>query len=148
MLRIYCDGSVLSALFDDRAPDRRAQTREFWARRGEFELSTCELTREELSATPDHRKRDQLLRLVAGPNVHAVTSEMRALAGRYVAAGVFAEVAFADGLHVAVAVLTRQDLFVSWNFRHLVNRRRRAMINQVNVAASVPLIEIVAPPEV
>jgi hypothetical protein len=30
-----------------------------------------------------------------------------------------------DALHVAIAVVSRQDILVSWNFRHLVNRRRR-----------------------
>ncbi len=53
-----------------------------------------------------------------------------------------------DALHVAVAVVTRQDIFVSWNFRHLVNRRRRALVNEVNVLMSHPPIEILAPPEV
>jgi hypothetical protein len=49
---------------------------------------------------------------------------------------------------VPAAVLTRQDILVSWNFKHLVNRRRRALINDLNVAGNLPTIEIVAPPEV
>jgi hypothetical protein len=35
-----------------------------------------------------------------------------------------------------------------WNFRHLVNRRRRALVNEVNILAGHSMIEIVAPPEV
>ncbi len=31
-LKVYLDTSVFSAYFDDRAPDRRAQTVEFWER--------------------------------------------------------------------------------------------------------------------
>jgi hypothetical protein len=53
-----------------------------------------------------------------------------------------------DALHVAAAVLTRQDILLSWNFKHLVNRKRRALINQLNTAKSLPLIEILAPPEI
>jgi len=49
---------------------------------------------------------------------------------------------------VAIAVAARQDILVSWNFRHLVNRRRRALVNEVNVLAGYPSIEILAPPEV
>jgi len=37
---------------------------------------------------------------------------------------------------------------VSWNFRHLVNRRRRALVNEVNILTGFPSIEILAPPEV
>ena len=53
-----------------------------------------------------------------------------------------------DALHVAIAVATRQDILVSWNFRHLVNRRRRALVNEVNILTGYPSIEILAPPEV
>lgn len=87
MLRLYLDTSVLSALLDERAPDRQAQRRDSWARRAEFEVATCELTAAELSATPDQNRREELLRLLAELTVHAVTPEMRSLAGRYVAAG-------------------------------------------------------------
>ena len=53
-----------------------------------------------------------------------------------------------DALHVAVAVVSRQDILVSWNFRHLVNRRRFAPINEVNIPMGYATIEILAPPEV
>ena len=53
-----------------------------------------------------------------------------------------------DALHVAAAVLTRQDVLLSWNFKHLVNRRRRAQINEENISLGLPTIEIVAPPEI
>jgi glycogen operon protein len=43
-------------------------------------------------------------------------------------------------VHVAAAVLTRQDVLVSWNFRHLVNRRRRAQVNEVNISLGLPMI--------
>ena len=73
---------------------------------------------------------------------------MRALTARYVDAGIFTGVMYKDALHVAAVVLTRQDVLLSWNFKHLVNRRRRAQINQVNISMGLPPIEIVAPPEI
>jgi len=45
-------------------------------------------------------------------------------------------------------VLTRQDVLLSRNFKHLVNRRRRAQVNEVNVSLSLPMIEVLAPPEI
>ena len=53
-----------------------------------------------------------------------------------------------DALHVAIAIVSRCEMIVSWNFRHLVNRRRRALINESNVLMDYPAIEILAPPEV
>ena len=52
-----------------------------------------------------------------------------------------------DALHVAAAVLHRQDILLSWNFKHLVNRRRRARVNDINISLGLPTLEILAPPE-
>ena len=49
-----------------------------------------------------------------------------------------------DALHVAAAVLTQQEVLLSWNFRYLVNRRRCARVNDVNISWGLPTIEIVA----
>ena len=73
---------------------------------------------------------------------------MRNLAASYVSAGTFTAAMYNDALHVAAAVLTRQDVLLSWNFKHLVNRRRRAQINEENISLGLPTIEIVAPPEI
>lgn len=48
-LKIYLDTSIFSAYLDDRAPDRRTLTEEFWARIVAFEASSSELAREELA---------------------------------------------------------------------------------------------------
>jgi len=115
--RVYLDTSVFSVLLDDRAPARQADTRALWAVRADYEISTSVLAKVELERTQDADRRKEMLALLD------------------------------DATHVAAAVLTRQDLLVSWNFRHLVNRRRRAMVNEVNVMRGLPHIEIVAPPE-
>ena len=88
------------------------------------------------------------LALLEGFTIHAVTDEMKTLAHRYVEKDVFAIKVFNDALHVAAAVLTRQDMLVSWNFKHLVNRQRRAKINDINISLGLPTIEILPPPEV
>ena len=84
----------------------------------------------------------------AGFRVLSVEQDARDLAREYLRRGVFSPATAVDALHVAVAVAARQDILVSWNFRHLVNRRRRAMVNEVNVLTGNPAIEILAPPEV
>ena len=91
-----------------------------------FEVAVSELTQQELSQVSNDELRERLDESIHGISVHPVTEEMRDLARRYVEAGIFTPAMFNDALHVAVAVLTRQDVLVSWNFKHLVNRRRRA----------------------
>jgi len=146
-LRIYLDTSIFSAYYDERSPDRRAQTEEFWERVSAYEASTSELAREELEKTPNAGRRRQLLRLLEGLTVHRVSADMRTLAEDYVRAGVFTRIMLSDAVHVA-AVLTRQDILLSWNFRHLVNRVRRAKVNEVNISLGLPTIEVIAPPEI
>lgn len=146
-MRVYLDTSVFSAYLDERVPDRRAETAEFWARLAHFEAATSEVCREEMLATPDPARRGELLGLLNEVQVFEVSDEMRRLAGRYVEAGIFTEIMRNDALHLAAAVLGGADLLVSWNFRHLVNRRRRAQVAEMNTALDLPSLEIVAPPE-
>lgn len=146
-LRVYLDTSVLSALYDDRVTGRRSETEEFWRRRNQFEIATSELAQEELEQTPDLSRRALLRQLLVDVTVHAISTDMRDLATSYLGAGTFTAVTYNDALHVAAAVLTHQDVLLSWNFKHLVNRRRRAQINEKNISLGLPTIEIVAPPE-
>ena len=81
-----------------------------------------ELARQELEKTPNALRRRQLLKLLEGLTVHRVSADMSTLAEDYVRAGVFTRIMVSDAVHVAAAVLTRQDILLSWNFRHLVNR--------------------------
>ena len=147
-LQVYLDTSVFSALYDDRVTERRHETEEFWGRRAQFEIATSELAREELEQTPDPARRRELRQLLDEVTVHAISTEMRNLAANYVQAGTFTAAMYNDALHVAAAVLTRQDVLLSWNFKHLVNRRRRAQINEENILLGLPTIEILAPPEI
>ena len=80
--------------------------------------------------------------------VHALTGDMRELARQYIRDAVFTPAIVNDALHVAAAVFARQDVLLSWNFKHLVNRQRRARINSVNVSLGLPTLEIIAPPEI
>ncbi len=147
-LRGYIDTAVFSAYFDARWPDRQAQTEAFWARIDEFHASTSTLSTEEIERISDPARRSEVTGLLRGMEIHPVTEEMKELAHLYIARGVFTPTMVNDALHVAAAVFTRQDVLVSWNFRHLVNRRRRARINEVDISLGLPVIDIVAPPEV
>ncbi len=145
--RIYLDTSVISILHDQRAPDRRAMTADFWSRRSALELLTSTVTADEVNETEDAALRSLMLASLSEVQVHPVTDEARALADRYIAAGAFTGTMREDALHVASATVARCDALLSWNFKHLVNRRRRAAANAVNLAAQMPTIDIISPPE-
>jgi len=141
------DTSVFSACLDERGPERRAQTEEFFAKLGTFGASTSTLARDELARTREVERRERLLKLLDGVTVHPVSDEATQLARDYLDRGVFGPASLNDAIHVAVAVLTGQNVLVSWNFKHLVNRRNRARVNEVNVSKGLCTVEILAPPE-
>jgi predicted nucleic acid-binding protein len=146
-LKIYIDTSVFSAFFDDRAPDRKALTEQFWQTLSTYDSSISSLAVDELRQTNDLQLRARMESLIAGINIIDVTDEMTELAEKYVAAGAFTQTMYNDAVHVAAATLTRQDVLVSWNFRHLVNRRRRPVVCSVNATEGLPAIDILSPPE-
>jgi predicted nucleic acid-binding protein len=146
-LKIYIDTSVFSACFDERAPDRKLLTVEFWQSRNIYECSTSDLGLDELNQTTDLQLRAKMKSLLAGVNIIPVTREMENLAEKYISMGAFTGTMYNDAVHVAAATLSGQDVLVSWNFRHLVNRRRRAMVCDINGAAGLRAIEIMSPPE-
>ncbi len=146
-VRVYLDTTVISAADDARAPERQAQTLAFLARADEFELTTSDLTRQELEATPNPERRARLLRRIAPIGCLSISPDMRALAKDYVDHDIIPEAYEDDALHIAAAVLAGQDVLASWNFRHMVNRRRRALVNLLNASRDLPTIEILTPPE-
>ena len=147
-LKLYLDTSVISAIFDDRHPDRRRETEVFWDLREAYEFTTSSLAQDEVLSTPDAERRHQMTDLMQDLTLVSITDDAQILADLYLERGIFTPALRNDALHVAAAVVSRQDILVSWNFKHLVNRRRRALVNQVNVVHGYPTIEIISPPEI
>ena len=52
-----------------------------------------------------------------------------------------------DAYHIAIAVTSTADILVSWNFRHIVRRKTRDIVNMINTAVGYPHMEIVSPGE-
>jgi predicted nucleic acid-binding protein len=146
-LRVYLDTSVISAYLDDRTPERKRETVGFWYQLNKYDVQVSELTVTELQATRDPATREQMMVLIHSFTVLPLSEEARVLAQHYLSRGVFSVGMMEDALHVAVAVVSRCEIVVSWNFKHLVNRRRRALVNESNVLMDYPPIDILAPPE-
>ena len=67
------------------------------------------------------------------------------LAERYIEERVLTAKYFNDAVHIAAATIYKIDVIVSWNFKHLVNVRREAGFNAVNLLHGYPSIRIVNP---
>ncbi len=147
-LKIYLDTSVVSAYFDDRYPERQKDTVTFWKLSVEHEFSISELTKTEIQNTQNETRKNQMLNHIGNLILVPIDDSVEHLANLYLENGIFSPATLNDALHVATATISRQDILVSWNFRHLVNRRRRARVNEVNIFNGYPTIEIIAPPEV
>ena len=76
-LRVYIDTSVFSGLLDDREPARQEETKLFFPRLHEFEVSTSEQTRREIEQTHDEGRRAELLTLLERMKVTVHTPSER-----------------------------------------------------------------------
>ena len=143
-LRIYVDTSVIGGCEDKefRGPSRRLIER---CERGEVTLVLSEVTFDELELAP-RAVQDALLSVRSDRlEMHAITDEIKELANRYLAKGIFTMKMAADALHIAAATVARADVLVSWNLRHIVNLHRIRKYTEVNRRAGYPPIEVRSP---
>ncbi len=143
---IYLDTSVMSALFDERAPERRILTEEFWERIQDYDAYISEITEKEMEAASE-TLREKMTQMTKDFNILPITEEAEYLADKYIMEGVFPERYKNDALHVSVATVNGIMYILSWNFKHMVKVRTRRVVNLVNELEGYPSIEILAPPE-
>jgi len=144
---LYLDTSVLSAPFDTRNPERLEITREFFAARSSDRLLVSDLTLAEIAATPNEGLRRAMGEMAESYETVAVVADADRLASWYIESGAVVAAFSADAYHIAIAVTCGADMLVSWNFRHVVRRKTRDVVNMVNTMHGYPHIEIVAPGE-
>lgn len=77
-----------------------------------------------------------------------LTQDAAILADKYIEAGVVGRTSRADCQHIAIATLSRADVLVSWNFKHIVNLDRIRGYNGINYQNGYPMVEIRTPREI
>jgi len=150
-MRLYLDTSVLGAMFDVEPPDRKQKTETFFRRvktRGDI-LYISDVVLDEVARAPEHLQ-FSLIRVIDQnePLVLPEPRETLALADAYVTSRVVPINSRDDARHVAIATVAGLDALVSWNFKHIVNLRRRRLVHSVNVRLGYALIDLVSPEEV
>ena len=144
--RLYLDTSVIGGYYD---VEWMADTRELWAQRGNgrWQFLSSGLVAQEIEDAPPQVRQLFEDTFDRSRDLLAMTDETEDLAQEYLQAGVV-PVKFADDArHVAACTVHRVNHLVSWNFKHLVNVRRAAGFNAVNLLQGYPPVSIVNPKE-
>ncbi|MEM2047111.1 MAG: type II toxin-antitoxin system VapC family toxin [Candidatus Jordarchaeales archaeon] len=146
-MRVYLDTSVISALFDERNPERKRLTEAFIRKRGDFEVYVSEISIAEVERTPEIKLRNKMRRAISELLVVPVTDDVERLASEYIRYGAVPEDYPEDAYHIAIAVINDMDFLLSWNFRHIVRRKTRDIVRMVNTLMGVRQIDIMTPAE-
>lgn len=145
--RIYADTSVFGGVFD---PEFAEYSMRFFdeVRMGRHILLISTITLQELKQAP-LEVRNFLAGIPARMiEKHKFNDEMGILREAYLTAKVIERKWVDDASHVAIATVSRADLIVSWNFRHMVKLEKIRGYNAVNMKMGYPLVTILSPREV
>jgi predicted nucleic acid-binding protein len=154
--RVYVETTILSYLtaWPSRDLLRAAHqqlTREWWDRRGAFDLFISPLVLVECQAGDPTAAADRLATLAGLPLLDQ-TAEVAALADALVRAVPIPQRAAADALHIATAAVHGMEYLLTWNCTHIANATLRPRIEAACRAAGCepPLIctpQELPPPE-
>lgn len=140
---LYLDTSVIGGYFD---AEFRADTRALWKLQeaGHCKFCSSVIADQEIANAPG-RVRALMRMTFAKTALLPLSKEAGELAAAYLARRVVPLDYEDDAYHVAICTVARIDTLVSWNFKHLVNVRREAGFNAVNLLQGYRTIRIVTP---
>ena len=145
-LILYLDSSVIGGYYDDEFQEA---TRTLWKQmeQGRFRFVASVLLQQEIEGAPARVRRLMERTFTQEESILPVTAEAVSLAAAYLEKKVVPPNFADDARHVAIAVVHRVTVIVNWNFKHLVNLRREAGFNSVNILLGYPSVRIVSPLE-
>ena len=145
--RVYADTSVIGGCLDVEFEKASRQLMDIF-KRDEAMLVLSNLTLLEIQTAPAAVR--AILEEVPETSREYidVTEEANTLAQHYIDSRVIGAANQVDAQHIAIATVSRVDVLVSWNFRHIVNLQRIYGYNSVNLRVGYPLLEIRTPAEV
>lgn len=148
--KLYLDTSVFNFLLIEDEPEKRKITEELFEKLPDFgEIYISDIVSLEVLESPSPI-REELVEKINRyePVLLAIDDEIRELADRYIEAGIVPAKYKDDALHIAVAVVNRLDVIISWNFDHIVKLKTKREVNGLNLMLGYKEIEIVSPEEV
>ena len=147
IIKIYLDTSVISALYDDRNPERQELTTVFFEKIDEFDVFISEIVLAEIEGIKTEDLKKKMRKRVINYKILKINETTRKLASEYIKNNAIPEGYSEDALHIAISTLNNIDYLLSWNFRHIVKEKTRKIINMVNLSQNYPKLKIITPAE-
>ncbi len=146
LLRVYIDTSILGGCFDKEFQTESNKLLDMAKDKKIILLVSDELIAE-LQDAPENVK-DILFSLPKNSFIRVETSDETVLLQKaYLQAKVVGKASESDALHVAIATVSKADMIVSWNFRHIVHYEKILGFNSVNIREGYGMIAIHSPKE-
>ena len=146
VIRVYVDTSVFGGFFDE---EFQIVSRKFFKqiKEKQFTLVTSAVVKEELMTAPK-KVQDLFIEISKYAEILNITEDALKLQHSYLKAKIVPSKFSNDALHVALATVSRCDLIVSWNFKHIVHFRKIPLYNKINVDQGYTQVGIFSPLEV
>ena len=144
-LSLYLDASTVGGYYDDEFKEATVKLWKQW-QVGACLFRASILVEIELQPAPQ-RVKTLFAQTFDPADLLPLSDEADELAELYMKQKVVPAKYVDDARHVAIAVTHAIPYIVSWNFKHLVNVRREAGFNAVNMLHGYPSIRIVSPLE-
>ncbi|TFF88338.1 MAG: hypothetical protein EU550_01475 [Promethearchaeota archaeon] len=146
-LKVYLDTSVVSALFDERNPERKSLTESFFEEIEIFEVYISNYTILEIEKTPDETIKEKMKDKIIQYSVLSTSKEVEELANEIIQSGAINKAYMEDAYHISIAILNDMDFLLSWNFRHIVRKKTKDIIRMITTLSNLRQIEILTPAE-
>ncbi len=146
-MKVYLDTSVISALFDEKNPERKSLTKAFFQKIEDFEVYISEISIMEIERTPDLKLQNKMKQTITRFSTLSITEKVEWLAKEYIRHGAVPDSYSEDSYHIAIAVLNGIEYLLSWNFKHIVRKTTRDTVAMVNRLNNLTQIEIMTPAE-
>lgn len=130
---VYVETSVLSYLAADPSGDpvtraNQKLTRDWWVRRGYWELYTSTVAVGEM-VRGDHGTAVKRLELLGDLVLLTVVPEAKQLAAEILKSGLLPVKARLDAEHTAIAAVNTMAYIVTWNLKHIANPTIRGRVD-------------------
>ena len=146
---VYIETTIPSSYYDNR-PEPEMVARQRWTRRwrdehrSDFRLFTSAAVSDELMKA-DHPDQAQKVALIGDLPLLEITRDVIQIADTYIRRYVTPADPGGDALHLALAVLYKMDILLTWNCAHLANERKLPHIRRTNAMMGLFTPDIITP---
>ena len=145
--RFYIDTSVIGGVFDSEFEEHSTILMEK-VKLGQIKAVISEVTESEILKA--RREIRDFYTSLPKDSVEflEISKDAVILADTYIKENVVGKTSRNDCLHIGIATVSKVDILVSWNFKHIVNIYRIRGYNSVNIKLGYPTLEIRSPKEI